>query len=201
MVLRWVLEVTRRNFHARRGNIYVLRTHGFHFGKAVAEISRSVSKVHFASSTITFRPQFVHMNCSYSSKEQVLRCRIFNFAFWKMLWAKYYRTESQLLLKTQNLKILRPRTCSAHKKRLGAVPKYFSICSIEGVKCTAVFGSRIRWLCVNLPRRHDFPFWSGLRVTNLIASAPSSFGINHSYLVPSASIVLATPLEYKLKNS
>ena len=30
----------------------------------------------------------------------------------------------------------------------------------------------------------------------LIASAPSSFGINHSYLVPSASIVLATALEY-----
>ena len=46
------------------------------------------------------------------------------------------------------------------------MPKVFSICSIEGVKCTAVFGSRIRWLCNDLPRRRDFPFWSGLRVTN-----------------------------------
>jgi len=61
----------------------IFRTHGFHFGKAVAEISRSVSKVHFASSTITLRPQFVHINCSYSSKEQVLGCQIFNFTFGK----------------------------------------------------------------------------------------------------------------------
>ena len=35
----------------------------------------------------------------------------------------------------------------------------------------------------------------------LIASAPSSFSINHSYLIPSASIILATALENKVLHS
>ena len=51
-----------------------LETHGFHFGKVVAEISRPVNKVHFVSSTIIFRPYFIHMNYSHSTKEQVLGC-------------------------------------------------------------------------------------------------------------------------------
>jgi hypothetical protein len=67
-----------------------------------------------------------------------------------MLWAKQYIKKLKLSLKRQISKFLRQRTCSACKKTWGPVPNFLKIWSIDGGKCTAVCGSRFRWLCNDL---------------------------------------------------